>query len=128
MPGGHTRTESGIKKASLSTFRRHQAFAVNAHLLTQGTKGAPDVLACLYGMFCGVEFKDGKTDWTRQARWRLQRHRLMQIEQAGGIGVVITHPDQAEQLAQACRDRLPILVDPDDRTFHVQPSLEGLPA
>lgn len=52
--------------------------------------GTPDTLACLNGRFIAIEFKNGDmgrvTDYQEQA--------LFDINQAGGIGVVIRSVDQ----------------------------------
>lgn len=49
-----------------------------------GSSGVPDIVACYKGRFLGIECKAGRGKTTA-----LQEHNLAQIEQAGGIALVI---------------------------------------
>lgn len=52
----------------------------------QATKaGVPDVLACIYGIFFGIECKTPKT---KNNVSELQKHNLTKIKETGGIAVV----------------------------------------
>ena len=49
-----------------------------------GRSGVPDLVACIEGIFVGIECKAGKGSLTE-----IQKHNLKLIEQCGGIALVI---------------------------------------
>ena len=52
-------------------------------VITASKAGVPDILACLNGVFYGVEVKVGTNKPSA-----LQKHNLLMIQQAGGVGIL----------------------------------------
>lgn len=72
-------------KAKIHTFlKAYGAYAVNYIGGMHANNGTPDILACLNGVFIGIEAKAGKNKPTD-----LQISNLRRIHEAGGIALVI---------------------------------------
>ena len=56
-----------------------------------GRSGVPDIVACIDSVFVGIECKAGKGKLTE-----IQKHNLQQIEQCGGIALVINEENVDE--------------------------------
>lgn len=56
-----------------------------------GRSGVPDIVACIGGVFVGIECKAGKGKLTE-----IQKFNLQQIEQCGGIALVINEENVGE--------------------------------
>jgi penicillin-binding protein-related factor A (putative recombinase) len=60
-------------------------------------RGLPDIIGCYKGRFFGWELKRSKSEASKTTgRIVLQRHKLLQIQQSGGIGEIV-HPENLEQ-------------------------------
>jgi hypothetical protein len=65
-----------------------------------GSSGVPDIVGCYRGKFFGIECKAGKNKPTK-----LQLLNLRQIEEAGGIALVINEENVADVLRIiGCKD------------------------
>lgn len=60
------------------------AYHVKIHGSAFMPAGTPDILACVKGVFVGIEVKKPKGGRVSE----LQKLKIKQIEQAGGIGIV----------------------------------------
>lgn len=60
------------------------AYHVKIHGSAFMPAGTPDILACVKGVFVGIEVKKPKGGRASE----LQKLKIKQIEQAGGIGIV----------------------------------------
>lgn len=60
------------------------AYHVKIHGSAFMPAGTPDILACVKGVFVGIEVKKPKGGRVSE----LQKFKIKQIEQAGGIGIV----------------------------------------
>lgn len=60
------------------------AYHVKIHGSAFMPAGTPDILACVKGVFVGIEVKKPKGGRVSE----LQKFKLAQIEKAGGIGIV----------------------------------------
>lgn len=59
--------------------------------------GLPDLVGCYKGVFFGIEVKRPLNDRGRSSGYGvtpLQKHRLQQIRDAGGCGIVARHQDE----------------------------------
>ena len=82
-------------------------------------KGIPDILACINGIFLGIEVKG---DGGRPSE--LQKYHLKQIQNAGGIGIIV-YPENLETFVVMIEELSSIgdtaiykTVDKWNRTFH----------
>ena len=84
-------SERAIKDRIVAALRARGAYVV----VTTGVSdaGTPDILACYRGCFYGLEVKN---DEGRASK--IQMHRIQQIEDAGGIAVVVRSVGEAEGL------------------------------
>jgi Holliday junction resolvase len=76
--------ETKVKAKVHAALKLAGAYAVNYIGGQYATAGTPDILACLDGVFIGIEVKAGKNKPTA-----LQIHALTQIDKAGGLALVI---------------------------------------
>lgn len=76
--------ESLVKKKIHKILAKHDAYAVNYIGGMHANNGTPDILACVRGMFVGIEAKAGKNRPTA-----LQLSNLRRIHEAGGCALVI---------------------------------------
>lgn len=81
-----TPRERTIQRACLKTLRERGAYAVNIAGGPAIDVGTPDILACYRGRFVAVEVKR-----PGQVPTQIQKHRLKQIEDAGGFTIVATN-------------------------------------
>lgn len=61
--------------------------------------GVPDILACYYGHFLGIEVKGGSSYGLTE----LQKHNLKYIRDAGGLGICV-YPSGWERFLQLLDD------------------------
>lgn len=76
--------ESKVKAKIHKILAKHEAYAVNYIGGMHANNGTPDILACVRGMFVGIEAKAGKNRPTA-----LQISNLRRIHEAGGCALVI---------------------------------------
>lgn len=76
--------ESKVKAKIHKVLAQHDAYAVNYIGGMHANNGTPDILACVYGMFIGIEAKAGNNRPTD-----LQISNLRRIQEAGGSALVI---------------------------------------
>ena len=76
--------ESKVKAKIHKILVKHDAYAVNYIGGMHANNGTPDILACVRGMFVGIEAKAGKNRPTA-----LQLSNLRRIHEAGGCALVI---------------------------------------
>jgi hypothetical protein len=76
--------ESKVKAKIHALLKAHGAYAVNYIGGISANNGTPDILACVYGRFVGIEAKAGKNKPTD-----LQTINLKRIADAGGLALVI---------------------------------------
>jgi hypothetical protein len=76
--------ESKVKAKIHKILQKHNAYAVNYIGGMHANNGTPDILACMNGMFLGIEAKAGKNRPTD-----LQISNLRRIHEAGGCAMVI---------------------------------------
>lgn len=76
--------ESKVKAKIHKILAKHEAYAVNYIGGMHANNGTPDILACVRGMFVGIEAKAGKNRPTA-----LQLSNLRRIHEAGGCALVI---------------------------------------
>lgn len=76
--------ESKVKAKIHKILAKHDAYAVNYIGGMHANNGTPDILACVRGMFVGIEAKAGKNRPTD-----LQISNLRRIHEAGGCALVI---------------------------------------
>lgn len=87
---GETRLHGRIKKAVLKTYPG--SWIVKIHGGPMQPAGIPDLVGVISGRFVGLEVKlpDGDHELTK-----LQESQLRAIRAAGGIGAVVTSPEEA---------------------------------
>lgn len=76
--------EAKVKAKIHKILQQHDAYAVNYIGGLHANNGTPDILACVHGMFVGIEAKAGDNKPTD-----LQISNLRRIEAAGGSALVI---------------------------------------
>lgn len=62
-------------------------------VITASKAGVPDILACIDGRFYGIEVKIGYNKASA-----LQKHNLLMIEEAGGIGILAYSLEDVKQV------------------------------
>jgi hypothetical protein len=76
--------EAKVKAKIHVLLKKHKAYAVNYIGGISANNGTPDILACLHGVFIGIEAKAGNNKPTD-----LQTLNLKRIDEAGGLALVI---------------------------------------
>lgn len=76
--------EKRVKDKTVAMLKARGAYYFYPVTAGYGSSGVPDIVACYEGTFYGIECKAGKNPPTK-----LQVKNLKQIEQAGGIAVII---------------------------------------
>ena len=91
-------SERTIKDRIVAALRARGAYVV----VTTGVSdaGTPDILACYRGRFYGFEVKN---DVGRASK--IQMHRIQQIENAGGVAVVVRGAAPVEALLDEMLER-----------------------
>jgi len=79
--------EARLQRWILKTLRSKGFYAVVVSPPVE--VGTPDILACIEGQFVGIEVKTGKNEPTR-----IQEHRIRQIRDANGHGIVIRSKEE----------------------------------
>ena len=89
--------ESKVKTKIHALLKAHGAYAVNYIGGISANNGTPDILACVYGRFVGIEAKAGKNKPTD-----LQTLNLKRIDDAGGLALVINETNISELEVKLC--------------------------
>ena len=76
--------EKKVKDAVKKILNAHSAYYFSPVTSGYGTSGVPDIVACVKGIFVGIETKAGKGKPTA-----LQEKNLMSIMRTGGIAVLV---------------------------------------
>lgn len=93
-------TEADLTKRIISAVKKEGAFAQKIHGGTFQSRGLPDIILCYISFFIGLEVKlPGKEDTVSD----LQRKKLWDIYNAGGIGMMVTSVQQALDVLQEVR-------------------------
>jgi hypothetical protein len=79
--------EKKLTDKIIAALRKEGAFAVKIHGGTFQSRGLSDIVSCLDGFFISLEVKVPGKD--------LQRKKLWQIYDAGGVGMMVTSVEQA---------------------------------
>lgn len=78
------RRESVVQGLSIRLIRRAGWYAEKIHIDEMQSRGLPDVVACMAGLYYGIEFKQSGKDPTD-----MQRFHINEIRKAGGRAGVI---------------------------------------
>jgi len=78
--------EKKVKKKIVAILKEYGAYYFYPVTGGFGASGVPDVIACLNGRFVGIE---AKADMKKNKPTALQNKNLREIEQAGGVSLVI---------------------------------------
>lgn len=92
--------ETGLQRYVVDEIRLGGDYAVVICPPVQA--GTPDVLACIGGLFVGIETKVGRNQPSP-----IQEHRLNQIKEANGIAVVIRSRKEFRELRSALKSSKP---------------------
>jgi Holliday junction resolvase len=87
-----TTPEKKVKENVVAVLRALDAYYFYPATGGYGRSGIPDVVACLYGQFIGIECKAGSGKTTA-----LQERELQAIKDAGGIAIVYSEPAMSKQ-------------------------------
>lgn len=88
--------ESRVKDRVRGVLREYGAYYIQPVTGGYGASGAPDILACVDGVFFGIEVKAGRNKPTE-----LQKQNLRAIHAAGGVACVINETN-IDALADLC--------------------------
>ena len=89
-------TEGAIQRAIIKALREHGCYVLNVHGSSAMDAGTPDLLACYGGRFVGMEVKQPGAYPTK-----IQKARLRQIAEAGGVSGVVRSVGDALNLLRA---------------------------
>jgi len=78
--------ESLVKKKVVEVLKQRGAYYFYPVTGGYGASGVPDIVACVNGRFLGIEVK---ADAKKRGPTALQQKNLRQINETGGVGVVI---------------------------------------
>jgi len=78
--------ESLVKKKVVEILKQRGAYYFYPVTGGYGASGVPDIVACVNGRFLGIEVK---ADAKKRGPTALQQKNLRQINETGGVGVVI---------------------------------------
>lgn len=84
--------EADIKKEVKKVIAKHNAYDVMYVPVGFGKAGVPDFVVCVYGVFVGIETK---LNARKNPPTKLQTLNLHQIEQAGGLAIVVDETNVA---------------------------------
>lgn len=76
--------EAAVKKKIKDILKELQCYSFSPIGGAYSSRGVPDIIGCLHGIFFGIEAKAGKGKTTA-----LQDRELQRIRDAGGIGMVV---------------------------------------
>jgi hypothetical protein len=85
-------TEARLRTAIVKALSNYSGWWVVTHADQYGTGGLPDIIGCYAGRFFGLEVKLPGKEHTLTER---QSHRIKQINDAGGRGMMVTSVDAA---------------------------------
>lgn len=92
-------TENAIKAAVVQRLKAEGAYVFKVHGSAMVEAGTPDLLVCYAGRFVGMELKQKGSYPTR-----IQRARMRQIEEAGGVAGVVRSAGDALALLRRAAD------------------------
>lgn len=93
--------ESRLSRKIMKSLNLEGVFCFKVHGGPQMMSGLPDIVACVDGMFLGLEVKMP----TRRGKLRdSQRLVMPMIERAGGTVAVVTSSDEALAIVEQMRD------------------------
>lgn len=78
--------EKKVKKKVVEILKQHGAYYFYPVTGGFGASGVPDVVACVNGLFLGIEVK---ADMKKRGLTALQQKNLNEINESGGVGIVI---------------------------------------
>ena len=78
--------EKKVKKKVVEILKQHGAYYFYPVTGGFGASGVPDVVACVNGRFIGIEVK---ADMKKRGPTALQQKNLNEINESGGVGIVI---------------------------------------
>jgi len=78
--------EKRVKKRVVEILKKYKAYYFYPVTGGYGASGVPDIIACYNGRFLGIEVK---ADAKKRGPTALQQKNLRQINETGGVGVVI---------------------------------------
>jgi Holliday junction resolvase len=78
--------EKKVKKKIVAILKKHNVYYFYPVTGGYGASGVPDVIACVNGVFFGIE---AKADMKKNKPTALQLKNLTDIEAAGGVALVI---------------------------------------
>ena len=90
--------EAAIQKRIIAALRKRGAYVAK---FSAGDVGTPDLLVCYEGRFFGMEVKPPKRYPTK-----IQGHRMGQIKEAGGVGVVVRSVEDAMEALLEIEDEV----------------------
>ncbi len=76
--------EAAVKKKIKDILKELQCYSFSPIGGAYSSRGVPDIIGCLHGIFFGIEAKAGKGKTTA-----LQDRELQRIREAGGIALVV---------------------------------------
>lgn len=76
--------EAAVKKKIKDILKELQCYSFSPIGGAYSSRGIPDIIGCLHGIFFGIEAKAGKGKTTA-----LQDRELQRIREAGGIALVV---------------------------------------
>jgi hypothetical protein len=86
-----TTKEGLVKKRIKDTLKELGCYSFSPIGGAYSSRGVPDIIGCLHGIFFGIEAKAGKGKTTA-----LQDRELQRIRDAGGIGMVVNEENVGE--------------------------------
>lgn len=94
--------EKKLTDKIIAALRKEGAFAVKIHGGTFQSRGLSDIVSCLDGFFISLEVKvPGKEKTVSD----LQRKKLWQIYDAGGVGMMVTSVEEALRVVRDVKAR-----------------------
>ena len=96
--------EKKFEKQAVKDLRELPNSFVPLKLEATSVRGQPDILFCLAGKYCALEFKRDKAEMNKKTgRGVLQRHNLEKIKSAGGFAR-FTYPGNWEQTLKELKE------------------------
>lgn len=95
--------ESKLSRKIQDALRARGVFVFKVHGSEFMMAGLPDLVACAWGQFVGLEVKN---PGSRADRSRIQKHRAEQIARAGGVATVVTSVREALEIVDSLKPPL----------------------
>lgn len=112
-------SERSLTARILKDLKARKCWALKVQGGSWQRAGVPDILACMEGMFVGLEIKEQGNKSSK-----LQQREIRLINDAGGLAVVIESWEEYLELMQLCNDALKLLT-PTAPTKSLEPGLSG---